>query len=121
MKLLSSILLFGLLMPFAGAAQSYKSFIVTYPQDTPDSLLCLVKEAITKAGGIITHEYHLIKYSILTTSAQFFELEVLIHNIRGFAAKASADAVETILTLSAEYTPLIEEDKVVSINGDLVD
>lgn len=39
---------------------------------------------------------------------------------RGFAAKASANAIESVSTLSATFNPVIEEDKVVSINGDFI-
>ncbi|KKA16783.1 hypothetical protein T310_9603 [Rasamsonia emersonii CBS 393.64] len=50
------------LVQVALAVQPHKSFVVTYPQDTPDSVLGQAKQAIKDAGGIITHEYHLIKY-----------------------------------------------------------
>jgi hypothetical protein len=39
-----------------------KAVIVTYPEDTPDSILDQAKDAIRKAGGMITHDYKLIKY-----------------------------------------------------------
>jgi hypothetical protein len=40
---------------------------------------------------------------------------------RGFAAKASAKVLETVSTLGEKYPPLIEEDAVVSISGEIVD
>jgi hypothetical protein len=43
-------------------AQPQKSVIVSYPADTPDSVLSQAKEAILQAGGFITHEYNIIKY-----------------------------------------------------------
>ena len=43
------------------AAQPQKAVIVSYPNDTPDSIVDQAKEAILAAGGIITHEYILIK------------------------------------------------------------
>lgn len=47
-------------------------------------------------GGVITHEYHLIK---------------------GFAAKASDEALDLIQSLGEDkHAPTVEEDKVVSIN-----
>lgn len=91
--------LFGLL-PFALAGDSQKSVVVTYPQDTPNSVLTTAKNAIIDAGGIITHEFQLIK---------------------GFAAEASANALQGLSALSAEYVPSIEEDKVVTVNDREVD
>lgn len=39
---------------------------------------------------------------------------------RGFAAQASTKALETVHSLSAQYLPIIEEDSIVSIDGDLI-
>ncbi|RFU32664.1 hypothetical protein B7463_g3657, partial [Scytalidium lignicola] len=69
-----------------------KSVIVTYPDDTPDSVISDAKDAITKAGGVITHEYNLFK---------------------GFAAQTPATALDTVQTLGSKYNPVIEEDQVV--------
>jgi hypothetical protein len=43
------------------AAQPQKAVIVSYPNDTPDRIIDQAKDAIIAAGGIITHEYKLIK------------------------------------------------------------
>lgn len=48
MKLFLYSLVLGLL-PLAQAVSSQKSFIVTYPKDTPDSILTSAKDAITEA------------------------------------------------------------------------
>lgn len=40
---------------------------------------------------------------------------------RGFAAEASANALQGLSALSAEYVPSIEEDKVVTVNDRKVD
>jgi hypothetical protein len=40
---------------------------------------------------------------------------------RGFAAKASAKALETVSMLGEKYLPLIEEDAVVSVSGEIAD
>ena len=40
---------------------------------------------------------------------------------RGFAAKASAKVLETVSTLGEKYSPLIEEDAVVSVSGEIAD
>jgi hypothetical protein len=39
---------------------------------------------------------------------------------RGFAAQASTKALDTVTTLGAAYLPTIEEDMIVSIDGDLI-
>jgi hypothetical protein len=36
-----------------------KSVVITYPKGTPGSVYDQAKEEIEKAGGIITHEFHL--------------------------------------------------------------
>lgn len=36
---------------------------------------------------------------------------------RGFAAKASAKALETVQAMGSEYVALIEEDAIVSVNS----
>lgn len=48
MKLFVTAFLAGLL-PFAQAAEAQKSVIVTYPQDTPDSVLTTAKNALVDA------------------------------------------------------------------------
>jgi hypothetical protein len=39
-----------------------KAVIITYPADTPGSVIDQAMQAIKDAGGVITHEYKLIKY-----------------------------------------------------------
>ena len=53
-------------------------------------------DAIKAAGGIVTHEYKLIK---------------------GFAAKAPAKVLETVQTWGNDYHAVIEEDQMVSVVG----
>jgi Mrp family chromosome partitioning ATPase len=38
-----------------------KAVIVSYPDETPDSVVNQAMDAIKDAGGMITHEYRLIK------------------------------------------------------------
>ncbi|EEA23016.1 hypothetical protein EYB25_005778 [Talaromyces marneffei] len=90
------VLILGLFQ-IALAVQVQKSFIVSYPENTPDWVLNEAKKAITAAGGWITHEFILFK---------------------GFAAKAPSSVIETIQTSSNNFPPVIEEDQVVTINGD---
>ncbi|KAK2624349.1 hypothetical protein QTJ16_006299 [Diplocarpon rosae] len=70
--------------------------IVLYPDNTPDSVIDEAMSAIRAAGGIITHQYSLI---------------------RGFAANAPAKILETIQSLNAEYHATIELDQIISVNG----
>jgi hypothetical protein len=44
-----------------GVTMPQKAVIISYPDNTPDSVLNQAKDAIKAAGGIITHEYKLIK------------------------------------------------------------
>ncbi|QKX64317.1 uncharacterized protein TRUGW13939_11491 [Talaromyces rugulosus] len=92
------VLILGLLQGALAVKAQQKSVIITFPDDTPDTVMLEAKRTITDAGGWITHEYNLFK---------------------GFAAKASSNALQTISTASTNFLPVIEEDQVVSVNGDL--
>ncbi|KAK2801091.1 hypothetical protein FQN50_007900 [Emmonsiellopsis sp. PD_5] len=97
MKLYLFTLLLALVLPaVCAAALPQKAVVVTYPADTPNSVIDQAKEAIKEAGGTITHEYNLIK---------------------GFAAMASAKALEAVSALETAYNPFIEEDTIVSVGG----
>lgn len=48
-------------IPGLSAAAPQKSVIVSYPDDTPDNVVQQAMDAIKNAGGVITHEYKLIK------------------------------------------------------------
>jgi len=92
--LLALLLLVALV---AAAAQPQKSVIISFPSDTPYHIVDQAKEAVLKAGGVVTHEYKIIK---------------------GFACTASAKAFEMVNAMAdSAYMPRIEEDQVVSING----
>ena len=45
------------------AVDVQKSVIVSFPTGTTDDIVNRAKDDIRKAGGIITHEYQLIKYA----------------------------------------------------------
>ncbi|KAJ5293291.1 uncharacterized protein N7443_009244 [Penicillium atrosanguineum] len=96
MKLFLFTALLGLL-PLALAAKALKSVIVTFPKGTPSGVIDQAKDSIVASGGVITHEYHLIN---------------------GFAADAPVNALQTLSTQDTQYKPEIEEDKIVTINGD---
>ncbi|KAK3372770.1 hypothetical protein B0T24DRAFT_528168 [Lasiosphaeria ovina] len=80
---------------FAGviAVDIQKSVIITYPGNTPDSVLDQAKKAIIDSGGLITHEYQLIK---------------------GFAAKVGDKVLESVSAWGKEYNAVVEEDEIVS-------
>ncbi|KAF2205398.1 hypothetical protein GQ43DRAFT_468169 [Delitschia confertaspora ATCC 74209] len=78
------------------AAAPMKSVIISYPNETPDSIVEDAMRAIKDAGGQITHTYNIIK---------------------GFACTAPQLALESVQSLSAKYTALIEEDGVVHTQG----
>ncbi|KAK1772926.1 hypothetical protein QBC33DRAFT_554366 [Phialemonium atrogriseum] len=77
----------------AVAVDVQKSVIITYPADTPNSVLDQAKQAIREGGGVITHEYQLIK---------------------GFAAKVGEKVLDTVTAWGKPYNALIEEDQLVS-------
>ncbi|KAB8241436.1 hypothetical protein BDV35DRAFT_384950 [Aspergillus flavus] len=66
--------------------------VVTYPIDTPPSVLEDAMESIISAGGRITHRFR-----------------------DGFSADAPESAVQQISVQSAKYNPTIEKDLTVSI------
>ncbi|KFY44592.1 hypothetical protein V494_01407 [Pseudogymnoascus sp. VKM F-4513 (FW-928)] len=86
----------SLLALASAAAQPQRQVIVSYPDNTPANVLEAAMDEIRAAGGVITHEYKVFK---------------------GFAAKASVKALETVQAMGSEYVALIEEDAVVSINN----
>ncbi|KAF7960007.1 hypothetical protein EAE96_001608 [Botrytis aclada] len=83
-------------IPGLSTAAPQKSVIVSYPDDTPNDVVQQAMDAIKKAGGIITHEYKLIK---------------------GFAAKAPAQVLVTVQAWGNDYHAVIEEDQVVNANN----
>lgn len=61
MRLLALLVAALTIISGAIAVDVQKSVIITYPQNTPDSVLDQAKKAIEDAGGIITHNYQFIK------------------------------------------------------------
>ncbi|KAB8228712.1 hypothetical protein ETB97_010585 [Aspergillus alliaceus] len=88
MKLLSALFFGCLSLVFANP------IVVTYPKDTPSSVLEDAMNSVISAGGRITHKYQLIN---------------------GFSADAPESAVQQISVQSAKYNPTIEKDLPVSI------
>ncbi|GAB7352937.1 hypothetical protein MBLNU459_g3518t1 [Dothideomycetes sp. NU459] len=105
MKFTLHILLIALLVALAYAAAPQKAVIISYPKDTPDSVVdkakAAIKEALTQnahaiQGGVITHEYNIIK---------------------AFAATAPSKVLESVKAWGTEYNALVEEDQMVQTNG----
>jgi hypothetical protein len=93
----SSLLIAALtLVSGAIAVDIQKSVLVTYPPETPDSVVTQAKQAIVDAGGIITHEYTLIK---------------------GFAAKVGEKVLGSVSAWGKDYQVLVEEDQEVHKMG----
>ncbi|KAL2018534.1 hypothetical protein VTK56DRAFT_746 [Thermocarpiscus australiensis] len=97
MRLFSFVLATLSLLSAAIAVDIQKSVLITYPPETPDSIVDQAKKAIEDAGGVITHEYTLIK---------------------GFAAKVGEKVLDTVSAWGKEYQVLVEEDQEVHSMGD---
>ena len=54
--------LLALVALVAAATQPQKSVIITWSSDTPSHVIDQARDAILNAGGIITHEYKILKY-----------------------------------------------------------
>ncbi|KAI5203750.1 hypothetical protein E4T42_00525 [Aureobasidium subglaciale] len=98
MKFTIHLLLIAFLVALAYAATGteHKQVIVSYPKDTPDSVVEHAMAAIKEAGGIITHEYKIIK---------------------GFAATAPTKVLQSVKALGEKYNAIVEDDQVVSVAG----
>ncbi|CAG8975551.1 hypothetical protein HYALB_00005619 [Hymenoscyphus albidus] len=96
MKFATSLSVLALAAVALGATVPHKAVIVSYPDETPDEIIQEAMAAIKSAGGLITHEYKLIK---------------------GFAAKAPAKILEQVQALGNDYHVVVEEDQMVSIVG----
>ncbi|KAK3719638.1 hypothetical protein LTR37_004175 [Vermiconidia calcicola] len=98
MKFTFTFILLAFLAVFAAAAHPQQQpVVVSYPKDTPQSVIDKAMAAIKQAGGVITHEYSLIK---------------------GFAAKASEEALDTIQSLGNQHDVVIEKDQMVHTQDD---
>ncbi|KAL8865008.1 MAG: hypothetical protein Q9198_009517 [Flavoplaca austrocitrina] len=75
-------------------ASAQRQVLVTYPNDTPPSVVEQAKSAILATGGKITEEFSLIK---------------------SFAATVSSDIIDTLNALSTSHKPIVEDDQTVTI------
>ncbi|OJD20543.1 hypothetical protein ACJ73_08123 [Blastomyces percursus] len=95
LSIFTSLLAFVATTVFAGAGPE-KAVMVSYPSDTPPSVIDDAMQAVKDAGGEITHKFG-----------------------KGFAANAPAAALDTLSALSDKYRPWIEEDQMVTLDGKL--
>lgn len=70
MKLAITTILAVVTVALAATAPQ-KSVIVSYPDETPDSVVEQAKNAIVAAGGMITHEYKLIKQVMSSPCSEY--------------------------------------------------
>ncbi|KAL2359500.1 hypothetical protein RJZ56_007649 [Blastomyces dermatitidis] len=89
------LLVFIATAAFAGVGPE-KAILVSYPSDTPSSVIDAAMEAVEDAGGVITHKFG-----------------------KGFAATAPMTVFDTLSTLSDKHRPWIEEDQIVTLDGKL--
>ncbi|KAK4133270.1 hypothetical protein BT67DRAFT_450555 [Trichocladium antarcticum] len=96
MRLFSFLIATFTLLSGVIAVDIQKSVLVTYPPETPNSVVNQAKKAIVDAGGMITHEYTLIK---------------------GFAAKVGEKVLDSVSAWGQDYNVLVEENEEVHIMG----
>jgi len=82
---------------FAITAATDSQVLVTFPKTTPESIVEDAMNKVKDAGGIISHEFTLIK---------------------GFVASTEAEILDEIRTLSTEFPAKIEEDTKMSTQDD---
>ncbi|KLJ07738.1 hypothetical protein EMPG_16787 [Blastomyces silverae] len=91
----TSLLAFVATVAFAGAGPE-KAVLVSYPSDTPSSVIEDAIQAVKDAGGVVTHRFG-----------------------KGFAANAPTVAFDKVSALSDKYRPWIEDDMMVTLDGKL--
>ena len=92
--------LFALFFLSATALKQENQILISFPKDAPQSDVDKAMELLREAGGVIKHEYKLIK---------------------GFAASASDAAIESIKAMGSKYPPIVEMDSIVSVDGKVGD
>lgn len=112
MKFILATLVLALLGIAAAASPQQRQILITYPKDTPMSVVEEAKDVIRDAGGFITHDFG--DYSIsLSDCLTLTGLDL----IKGFIATTTAKVTTKIKALSTQYIPSIEDDSIASANG----
>ena len=114
MKFAFNLLLLALLAAFAAAVSPQKPVIVSYPEDTPQSVLDKAMDAIKKAvrlpTGLNASEH------MLTSSLREALSPTNTNSSKASPAKASEQALDTVQALGTENNVVIEDDQIVSVN-----
>ncbi|KAF2168056.1 hypothetical protein M409DRAFT_21502 [Zasmidium cellare ATCC 36951] len=94
--IINTLLVLCLALLALAAKEPERQVIISYPKNTPSSVLDEAKKVILDAGGFISHEYHIIQ---------------------AFAAKCPAKVIESVKALGEKHNVIIEEDQKMSINS----
>jgi hypothetical protein len=108
------LILFALIAAVLAVKPAQKPVVVTFADNTPSSIIDKAMAEIEAAGGKITHEYCKTGNQALSQGSWADMITALI---KGFAAKVSEVTLNKISEMAAEYSPFIEDDYVVKIDG----
>jgi hypothetical protein len=117
MRLQIAFLLLAFIVSVLAVPPTQKPVVISYPDNTPSSVIDKAIEEIKKAGGIITHEYCKEPCGSVMGAATDNQAAL----IKGFSAKVSEATLNKISTMAEAYAPYIEEDYVVQIDGSTSD
>ena len=114
MRLLILFLLAFLTAVFA-LPPPQKPVVISFPENTPSSIIDKAIAEIEKDGGVITHEYCMLTPDPALIIRRITDKYSAL--IKGFAAKVSEVTLTKIAALAEAYAPYIEDDYVVKIDG----
>lgn len=113
MKFFSPALAMLALLSGVHAVDRKLSVIVSFDPNTPEKVVASARQQILNDGGIITHDYQIIKLVSL-----FFPRFVDANLVsRGFSAIAFEKSLEMVQTSGSGYSIRVEEDQVVTANN----
>ena len=110
------LLLLAFLTAVFASPPSQKPVVVSFPDNTPASVIDKAVAEIKKDGGIITHEYCMLR-PLPALREGWAQANIVIALIKGFAARVSEATLKKIAQLAEAYAPYIEDDVVVKIDG----
>jgi hypothetical protein len=110
------VLLFAFFTAVFALPPPQKPVVVSFPDNTPASIIDKAIAEIEKGGGIITHEYCMPR-PLQRLQEDRMQVNMFTALIKGFAAKVSEDTLNKITALAEAYAPVIEDDYVVRIDG----
>lgn len=114
MKFLSPTVAMLALLSGVHAVDRKLSVIVSFDDpNTPDSVVFTARQKIIDDGGMITHDYRIIKLVSLFLPC-FADAN---HISRGFSAIAFEKSLEMVQTFGSDHSIRVEEDQVVTANN----